>query len=71
MTTTIEINRLRLYAFHGVLPREREVGNEFEVTLHLECDMTEAMTCARLDGTRLSRSRWLCRRSCWSMWHGA
>lgn len=51
MTTTIEINRLRLYAFHGVLPREREVGNEFEVTLHLECDMTEAMTCDRLDGT--------------------
>lgn len=33
--TTIEINSMRIFARHGVLPQERTVGNEFEVTVHL------------------------------------
>lgn len=39
---TIEITRLRLEAFHGVLPQERRVGNMFEVTLQLDYDMEQA-----------------------------
>lgn len=33
MKTTIEITRLRLHAFHGVLEQERRVGNDFEVSV--------------------------------------
>lgn len=33
---TIEINDLRLYCFHGLSDQERQVGNWFEVTVHLE-----------------------------------
>lgn len=39
---TVEIDRLRLEAFHGVLPQERTVGNVFEVTLRLDYDMERA-----------------------------
>lgn len=39
---TVEIERLRLEAFHGVLPQERLVGNIFEVTLQLDYDMEMA-----------------------------
>jgi len=32
---TIEINALRIRAFHGVMPQEAVVGNDFEVTVHV------------------------------------
>ncbi len=32
---TIEINNLRCFARHGVMPQEHIIGNEFEVTVHL------------------------------------
>lgn len=32
-TWTIEVDRLRVYAFHGVDRQERVVGNDFEVSL--------------------------------------
>lgn len=44
LMVTIEINGLRLYARHGVGEQERTVGNEFEVTLHLECRVDDAMS---------------------------
>lgn len=34
----IHINRLRIHACHGVLPLERVVGQDFEVTLTIEID---------------------------------
>lgn len=34
----IHINRLRLHAFHGVLPLERTVGQDFEISLTIEID---------------------------------
>lgn len=34
---TIKIDRLRLYARHGVMEQERVVGNEFEVSVELRC----------------------------------
>lgn len=38
----VEIEKLRLRAFHGVMPQERRVGNLFEVSVALEYDMEEA-----------------------------
>lgn len=36
MVTSVEIDRLRVRAFHGVLAQERKVGNDFEVTLRVD-----------------------------------
>lgn len=36
MKFTIEINGMRVYAFHGVTAQERKVGNMFEVTVHAD-----------------------------------
>ena len=33
--TYIRIERLRVRAFHGVLPQERQVGGDFVVTLRI------------------------------------
>lgn len=38
----IEIEGMQFYAFHGVMPQEREVGNTYEVVLRLEYDMSAA-----------------------------
>ena len=35
MDTVIEVNRLRVYAYIGVMEQEGTVGNDFEVTVHL------------------------------------
>lgn len=43
IASTIEINRLRLRAHHGVLPQERIAGNIFEVTVHLNYPITSAI----------------------------
>lgn len=43
ITSTIEINRLRLRALHGVLVQERIAGNIFEVTVHLNYPITPAI----------------------------
>jgi len=51
MKGTIEINGLRVFARHGVLAQERQVGNLFEVTAHLVYPMEEAMRRDDLDGT--------------------
>ncbi len=51
MTGTIEINRLTLLARHGVGEQERKVGNTFEVSASLTCDMTDACNDDNLNGT--------------------
>lgn len=38
----IFIDRLRLYAFHGVMPQERRVGGWFVVTLRVHYDISQA-----------------------------
>jgi len=43
MTTTIEINNLKIHARHGVLMQERSVGNDFVVTAHLRYPILNAM----------------------------
>lgn len=47
----IEIDRLRIYAYHGVMPQERQVGNEFEVTVRLSYPADRAVESDRLEGT--------------------
>lgn len=42
MKSSIEINRLQIYAFHGVMPQETRVGNLFEVTVKLDYDFAAA-----------------------------
>lgn len=49
--TTIEVNGLRLFARHGVMPQEREVGNVFEVTVHLTADVAESFENDNIDST--------------------
>jgi len=39
--TTIRINNAKFYAFHGDLEYERKYGNQFEVDIEMECDLTE------------------------------
>lgn len=49
---TVTVDRLRLTAFHGVLPQERAVGNEFEVTVALRCPLAlEGAVTDELAGT--------------------
>ncbi len=44
MEMTIEIERLRTYAHHGVMPQERRVGNFFETTVRLTYQVADAVT---------------------------
>ncbi|MDE7407275.1 MAG: dihydroneopterin aldolase [Muribaculaceae bacterium] len=49
MRVTVEIERLRLRAFHGVCEQERRVGNTFEVTVRMDYDVAdEAMSGDRM-----------------------
>lgn len=43
MSTFIKINKLSIYAFHGVLELEHSVGNSYLVDCELEVDFTQAM----------------------------
>lgn len=42
---------MKFFAHHGVCPQEQVVGNRFEVTLQVFCDMEKAMTDDDLSGT--------------------
>ena len=50
-TLEIHVNRLRLYACHGVMEQERKVGNFFEVSVSLRCRNTAAGMDDRLEST--------------------
>ncbi|MCC8170690.1 MAG: dihydroneopterin aldolase [Parabacteroides sp.] len=43
MTSKIELEGMRFYAFHGVSPQERTVGNSFVVTLSLTVPVQAAV----------------------------
>ena len=51
MATSITLNKMLFYAHHGVAPQERTVGNRFEVTLTVHCDMQHAIETDELSGT--------------------
>lgn len=49
---TISLNKIKFYAYHGVLPQERTVGADYEVTLSVEIPYpTDACEHDLLDGT--------------------
>ena len=35
MECSVKLERMRFYAYHGVMEQERRVGNDFEVTLEV------------------------------------
>ena len=39
----IVLRNVRFHAFHGVMPQERQVGGDFEVSLKAEVDLTHPM----------------------------
>jgi dihydroneopterin aldolase len=43
METTICINHLQLYAFHGVLQQEHSVGNHYNIDCKITVDVSRAM----------------------------
>ena len=43
MTTYLKLENLRFYAYHGVMPQERIVGNEYVVNIRLKVNVSKAM----------------------------
>jgi len=43
VTSSIELNDVRLYAYHGVLEQERRVGGEYSVSLRVHYNIYKAM----------------------------
>ncbi len=41
--SSIYLKNVRLHAYHGVLPQERTVGNDYVVNLNVEYDFSHAM----------------------------
>lgn len=48
---SIEINKLQVYAYHGVLSQENRIGNTFEISVTLHFPFTTAMLNDYLSGT--------------------
>lgn len=42
---------MRFHAFHGVMPEETIVGGEYEVSVEMNVDFSQAMETDNLDGT--------------------
>lgn len=38
--TTIKINNAKFYAYHGDLEYEKKYGNQFEVDIEMQCDLS-------------------------------
>lgn len=49
--TTITIERLRCYAYHGVMEQERRIGNDYEVSISLHYPAMRAVIADDLSGT--------------------
>ena len=49
--TQIILNKVKIFAHHGVLPQERTVGANFYVSLKIDTDFSNALTCDELSGT--------------------
>lgn len=39
----IVLQNVRFHAFHGVLPQERKVGNDYRINLRIKYDISQAM----------------------------
>jgi len=47
----IILKGIRIYAYHGVLPQEREIGAYFTIDLKIETDFSNAIETDDLEGT--------------------
>lgn len=51
MRTAIELKGMRFYAYHGVFEQETILGNQFEVNLRMEVDLSTACETDQLEDT--------------------
>lgn len=51
LSSYIYLRNLRFHAFHGVLPQERVIGNDYEVSLRVQCPMETAMASDEVEDT--------------------
>jgi dihydroneopterin aldolase len=51
MNSRIELKELKFYAYHGVLPQETLVGNNYIITVALTAPLAKAMVSDNLDDT--------------------
>lgn len=51
MKHTIEVNGIRVYAFHGCLPQEGEIGGNYIVDVSLTTDFSKAADSDQLSDT--------------------
>ncbi len=47
----ISLHDLHFHAFHGVLPQERKVGNDYVVNVKVKVDVAEAMVSDQVEAT--------------------
>lgn len=50
-SSNIYISNLRFHAFHGVLPQERVVGNDYELSIRIGTDVEAAMQTDNISDT--------------------
>ncbi len=51
MKNYIYIDKAEFYAYHGVFPQEKKVGNHFEISIRFEVDMQQAIASDSLTDT--------------------
>ncbi|NRA12012.1 MAG: dihydroneopterin aldolase [Crocinitomicaceae bacterium] len=51
MKHIVEVNGIKLYAFHGCLPEEEKAGGNYTVDIYLETDFSEAASTDDLSKT--------------------
>ncbi|MDR1161380.1 MAG: dihydroneopterin aldolase [Tannerellaceae bacterium] len=51
MNSKIELRELKFYAYHGVLPQETRVGNQYILTVALTVPLAKAMESDNLNDT--------------------
>ena len=51
MECSVKLERLRFYAYHGVMEQERKVGNDFEVTIEVWYPFEKALESDNLEDT--------------------
>jgi 7,8-dihydroneopterin aldolase/epimerase/oxygenase len=39
--TTVKINNAKFFSYHGMFQYEKEFGNQFEVDIEMQCDLSE------------------------------
>ena len=51
MQTSIRLKNMKFYAYHGVLPQEKIVGNSFVVNVEFTADVSKSFETDKVDDT--------------------